>query len=116
MLQEQLAKAEDLIKYIQSCVPTPEDIASTPENISIELSDPSKSDPQIIVEEPSKSDPQIIVEEPSKSDPQVVVEEPSKSDPQIIVEEASKTDPEIINDNSNPETTKKIMETIHITM
>ncbi len=117
-LQQQLAKAEGYIKYIQSrgdkpddsnpkpddSNPKPDDGVSKPENISIELS------------EPSKTDPQIVVEESSKSDPQVIVEESSKSDPQVIVEESSKSDPEIINDNSNPETTKKIMETIHITM
>jgi hypothetical protein len=109
-LQEHLAKAEAFIVHLQSTankhqdsVLKPEVAKSEPENISIELSEPSKTDPQVIVES-SKSDPQVIVEEPSKTDPQIVVEEPSKSEP------------EIINDNSNPETTKEIMETIHITM
>jgi glycosyltransferase involved in cell wall biosynthesis len=91
-LQEQLAKAEAFIAHMQPTADKHDDTASNPENISIELTEPSKSEPHVFIEEPSKTDPQIVLEEPCKSDP------------------------EITNDNSNPDTTKEIMETIHITM
>ena len=68
-LQEQLEKAEGFIEYIKSHANHPDDTTSNPENISIELSEPSKTDPQLI-EEPSKTDPQVV-EEPSKTDPQL---------------------------------------------
>jgi glycosyltransferase involved in cell wall biosynthesis len=108
ILQEQLAKAEGYIRYIQSRsdkpldgTPTPDDSADKPED-----SAPKPDDGADKPEDDAPKPENISIE----------LSEPSKSDPQVVIEEPSKTDPQIINDNSNPDTTKEIMETIHITM
>jgi glycosyltransferase involved in cell wall biosynthesis len=103
-LQEQLAKAEGFIEYIKSRASKSENSTHIPENISIELNEPSKTDPEpqsMIIEEPSKTDPEpqsVIIEEPLKTD----------TEPQsVIIEEPLKTEQEL---------PKEIMETIHIAM
>jgi hypothetical protein len=120
ILQEQLAKAEGYIRYIQSRSDKPEDGAPKPEDGAPKPEDgaPKPEDGAPKPEDGADKPENISIElsEPSKTDHQVVIEEPSKSDPQVVIEEPSKTDPQIINDNSNPDTTKEIMETIHITM
>jgi hypothetical protein len=106
-LQEQLKKAEAFIKYMQSTTTNPQDATTNPQDATTNPQD-ATTNPQDATTNPEN----IIIElsEPSKTDPQVVVEEPSKSDPQVksaIVEEPSKTESQL---------PKEIMETIHIAM
>jgi hypothetical protein len=115
ILQEQLAKAEGYIRYIQSRSDKPLDGTPTPDDSADKPQD-SAPKPDDGADKPEDDAPKPEDDAPKPENISIELSEPSKSDPQVVIEEPSKTDPQIINDNSNPDTTKEIMETIHITM
>jgi hypothetical protein len=113
-LQEQLAKAEAFIAHLQSIAPKPEDATPKPEDATPKPEDatPKPEDATPKPEDAMCNPENISIElsEPSKSEPEVVLDEPSKSEPEsqsVIAEEPCKTVKEL---------PTEIMETIHIAM